>query len=371
MATSFGNIDVTLRPDAAPKTVANFLGYVDRGAYDESIFHQLAPGVFLEGGGFFVKGDDLEPIPAGPTVPNEFQLSNVRGTIAMEKPAGNPNGAIDQFFFNLTDNSKTLDTSLGGFTVFGQVTDAASLAVMDQLAAQQVVNRGFPQLPVVGYSGTGPVLHQNFVTVNAIDTVLDPGTPDFSISAAPQQIELAGGGSGSATLTVTPMNGYTGTVKFACGPLPDFAACVFNPAELTFAAGSTAQMSTFTFVGASTSAVLATPAGSSGGSGFRAGPGSSIDSRSSTGIGLFFGFMAGLAGFSLLLMAACRSKLASRTALGMCGGLMLSAAGCGGSAKPTPPGTYNLTVRLSDGTVSHPSVFTVKIDSQPNAGNGG
>ncbi|HEY2029771.1 MAG TPA: peptidylprolyl isomerase [Myxococcales bacterium] len=400
--TNLGNIDVTLRPDAAPKTVANFLDYVNRGAYDQSIFHRLVPGFVLQGGGYFTAGDNLDTIVAGSAIVNEFQLSNTRGTVAMAKLGTDPNSAVDQFFFNLADNSKTLDAQNGGFTVFAQVTDDASLAVMDQIAGQQVVNvdgNVFAQLPVVGYAGSGPVLHQNFVTVNAVDTIVDAGLPDFTISVSPQEIVFPAGARGNATITVTPANGYTGTVTLACGPRPDFASCLFSPQQLTFVAGSTALTSTLTFVGTTAGAVLGptTASGSATGSGFGSRSGAASFAAGTAGAGpsaARFGagtagagpsaasFAAGagsvawaavgLAGIWLLGAAVRRSKRPVRTALGLCGGLLLGAAGCGGGgASATPSGTYNLALRLSDGTLSHGFAISVQIEDQPTSGNGG
>jgi len=379
--TNLGNIDVTLRPDAAPKTVANFLDYVNRGAYDQSIFHRLVPGFVLQGGGYFTAGDNVLAIPPGSPVVNEFHLSNIRGTVAMAL-SGDPNSAVDQFFFNLADNSKTLDAQ--SFTVFGQVADDASLAVMDQIATQQVVNVDgavFGQLPVVGYAGSGPILHQNLVTVDAVDAIVDPGLPDFSISASPQQIVLTAGTRGTATITVTPLNGYQGTVTLSCGPRPDFASCLFSPQQLTFAAGSTALTSTLTFVGTTAGAVLAPTASSgsatgSAGSGFGSGSGAaSFGGTGASAASLASGVASAAAGFAgLLLVAAAvrRSKRPVRTALGLCGGVLLGAAGCGGgSHSATPAGTYNLALRLSDGTLSHGFAMSVKIEDQPNPGNGG
>lgn len=375
--TNLGNIDVTLRPDAAPKTVANFLDYVNRGAYDQSIFHRLVPGFVLQGGGYFTAGDNVLAIPTGSPVANEFHLSNIRGTVAMAL-SNDPNSAVDQFFFNLADNSKSLDAQ--SFTVFGQVADDASLAVMDRIATQKVVNVDgavFGQLPVVGYAGSGPILHQNLVTVDAVDAIVDPGLPDFSISASPQQIVLTAGARGTSTITVTPLNGYTGTVTLSCGPRPDFASCLFSPQQLTFAAGSTALTSTLTFVGTTAGAVPAPTAslGSANGSGFGSGPGaSSLGGTGASAASFASGVAWSAVGFAGLLLvgAVRRSKRPVRTALGLCGGVLLGAAGCGGgSHSATPAGTYNLALRLSDGTLSHGFALSVKIEDQPNPGNGG
>src|SRR5579863_7845321 len=75
-ATNLGNINVQLLPASAPKTVANFLAYVNAGAYNNSIIHRSVPGFIFQGGGFQVQNNSIVPIPANPPVVNEFGVSN-------------------------------------------------------------------------------------------------------------------------------------------------------------------------------------------------------------------------------------------------------------------------------------------------------
>ena len=84
--TTEGNIYVELRPDVAPKNVANFLYYVNNGTYAKSIMHRVVAGFINQGGGYKLNSDGqiIAPTTASPVV-NEFKLSNVRGTIAMAK----------------------------------------------------------------------------------------------------------------------------------------------------------------------------------------------------------------------------------------------------------------------------------------------
>jgi cyclophilin family peptidyl-prolyl cis-trans isomerase len=125
--TNQGPILIELFPEAAPGTVENFLDYVNNGDYEDSIFHRLVPNFVLQGGGFTSDAEDFtnvgqfDPIETDDPIQNEFELSNVRGTIAMAKLGGNPNSATSQWFVNLADNSNNLDNTNGGFTVFGQV----------------------------------------------------------------------------------------------------------------------------------------------------------------------------------------------------------------------------------------------------------
>src|SRR5690606_25761942 len=93
-----------------PKTVENFLAYVNAGAYTDSIIHRSVPGFVVQGGGFEFTGA-LPPvvITQKPAVINEPLFSNVRGTIAMAKVGNDPNSATNQWFINLDNNSGNLD----------------------------------------------------------------------------------------------------------------------------------------------------------------------------------------------------------------------------------------------------------------------
>lgn len=185
-ATNLGNIKVQLLPQSAPKTVANFLAYVNAGAYNSSIIHRSVPGFVWQGGGYQLQSGGIAQIPAFPAVVNEFGVSNTRGTIAMAKLGNNPNSATNEWFFNEADNSSNLDNQDGGFTVFGKVADAASLAVMDQISNVPVfdlydnlgiLTADFTAVPLTGgYSYANNPTPQNFVTVNSI-TILNAQSP--------------------------------------------------------------------------------------------------------------------------------------------------------------------------------------------------
>src|SRR5436305_10447283 len=120
MFTSLGELDVVLLPTDAPKTVENFLNYVNRGAYTSSLIHRSIPGFVIQGGGFMLSATpSIDPIPQDSPVPNEFKVSNTRGTIAMAL-SGSENSATNQWFFNETDNTASGDTNLDNahFTLF-------------------------------------------------------------------------------------------------------------------------------------------------------------------------------------------------------------------------------------------------------------
>ena len=168
--TNLGDIDVELYADVAPKTVENFFNYINKGAYANTIIHRSVANFVIQGGGYKLSSQSVDLVPSDAPVVNEFKVSNTRGTIAMAKLDGNPNSATNQWFFNLRDtNAENLDFQNGGFTVFGKITDAAGLAVMDRIAAVPKYNSPYSDsLPLVGYSPNTVVQPSHFVVIQAI-----------------------------------------------------------------------------------------------------------------------------------------------------------------------------------------------------------
>ncbi len=125
--TTAGKITLELYPEAAPKTVENFLAYVKGKQYDGTQFHRVIDGFMIQGGGFTA---DFSPKPTRPPIVNEAEMSskaglkNGPGTIAMARTS-DPNSATNQFFINVNDNSRlnfrSPDPSGIGYTVFGKV----------------------------------------------------------------------------------------------------------------------------------------------------------------------------------------------------------------------------------------------------------
>ena len=150
-----GTFNVELLANDAPKTVANFLNYVNRGAYTNSIFHRSVPGFVIQSGGFTSSGNLVTAISADGPVQNEFKVSNTRGTIAMAKTAAGPNTATNQWFINLASNSANLDNQNGGFTVFARVlgngmTVADSIAAVTAYDVSAQLGGDFTALPLIG-----------------------------------------------------------------------------------------------------------------------------------------------------------------------------------------------------------------------------
>lgn len=164
--TSLGSFDVQLFHDQTPITVQNFLSYANRGLYDMSFIHNSEESLFA-GGSWNVVNHVYTPIERDAMIQNEAQPGdpgNIRGTIAMNKLAGNVNSATNEWFFN-TANNRYLDTANGGYTAFGQITTTAGLAVMDKINALSTV-------PIVLASGMDPspvpVNNNNLVWVKRV-----------------------------------------------------------------------------------------------------------------------------------------------------------------------------------------------------------
>lgn len=117
------NFDFLLFRNLAPLTVANVLGYVDRGDYDDMFVHRVVRNFVIQGGGFRVT-DDIQFLSIGtaPEIINEFNVSNTKGTLSMAKTAVSPDSATSQWFVSVVDNGDNLDLQNGGFTVFGRLS---------------------------------------------------------------------------------------------------------------------------------------------------------------------------------------------------------------------------------------------------------
>lgn len=131
LETTLGTFVVELWPAEAPKTVANFLGYVDRDFYDGLVFHRVIPDFMIQTGGYDA---DLEYREPGAAIANESLGGprNLRATLAMARMR-DPDSAEAQFFVNLKDN-RHLDAAgdRPGYTVFGEVIEG--MDVVDRIS---------------------------------------------------------------------------------------------------------------------------------------------------------------------------------------------------------------------------------------------
>jgi peptidyl-prolyl cis-trans isomerase A (cyclophilin A)/peptidyl-prolyl cis-trans isomerase B (cyclophilin B) len=149
--TNMGKIVLELYSDKAPKTVENFLGYVDAGFYSDTIFHRVIRDFMIQGGGF--DQQNRQKSTRAPVV-NEADngLRNERGTIAMARTS-DPHSATAQFFINTVDNRSLDHTGKDargwGYAVFGRVTEG--MDVVDSIRATRTAQgalNGYPATDV-------------------------------------------------------------------------------------------------------------------------------------------------------------------------------------------------------------------------------
>ncbi|MBC3880180.1 peptidyl-prolyl cis-trans isomerase [Undibacterium sp. LX40W] len=147
LTTNLGTIKIDLNAEKAPKTVANFLSYVEAGHYAGTIFHRVIPGFMIQGGGFEV---GMKQKPTNAPVENEANngLKNVRYSLAMARTS-DPHSASAQFFINTTKND-FLDypgQDGWGYCVFGEVVEGKE--IVDKISASKTTRSGmFSDVPV-------------------------------------------------------------------------------------------------------------------------------------------------------------------------------------------------------------------------------
>ena len=124
-----GVITLELDADKAPKSTANFLAYVNKGHYNNTVFHRVIPGFMVQGGGF---EPGMNQKPTDKPIDNEANngLKNDTYTVAMARTS-DPHSATAQFFINVSNNgflNHTAPSAQGwGYAVFGKVVSGAEI----------------------------------------------------------------------------------------------------------------------------------------------------------------------------------------------------------------------------------------------------
>ena len=194
--TNRGTIELALFPDSAPATVDNFLGYVDSGFYDGTVFHRVIEGFMIQGGGFDAS---LARLETRAPVRNEADngLGNRRYTIAMARTNA-PHSATAQFFINVADNRNldhTAPTPRGwGYTVFGEVVDGRD--VVDAIA----------EVPTGATGPFGSDVPRDPVVIEAaarVGAAADAASP-AAVSSATEALGDAAADAGSAAERTLP-----------------------------------------------------------------------------------------------------------------------------------------------------------------------
>ena len=149
----YGTIALELDAEKAPKSVENFLAYIEHGHYDNTIFHRVIPGFMVQGGGF---QPNMEQKHSDAAIQNEANngLKNTKYTLAMARTQS-PHSATAQFFINTADNeflNHTAPSLQGwGYAVFGHVV--SGLEIVDDIEGVKTGRNGFhddvPNEPVI------------------------------------------------------------------------------------------------------------------------------------------------------------------------------------------------------------------------------
>jgi peptidyl-prolyl cis-trans isomerase A (cyclophilin A) len=144
--TSLGDFKLEFFPEDAPITVENFLGYVDEGFFDGTVFHRVIPEFMVQAGGF---DEEMHQKSTRDQIKNEADngLKNERGSLSMARTA-EVDSATSQFFINLKDN-EFLDHNPRdfGYAVFARV--AEGMDVVDEIAKVPTgSNGGHQDVPI-------------------------------------------------------------------------------------------------------------------------------------------------------------------------------------------------------------------------------
>ncbi|MFN3436299.1 MAG: peptidylprolyl isomerase [Acidovorax sp.] len=140
---NYGVITLELDAAKAPKSVENFLAYVNKGHYNNTVFHRVIPGFMVQGGGF---EPGMTQKTSDAPIENEANngLKNANYTVAMARTS-DPHSATAQFFINVADNgflNHTAPSAQGwGYAVFGKVVGGAD--VVDKIKAVPTGRKGF------------------------------------------------------------------------------------------------------------------------------------------------------------------------------------------------------------------------------------
>ena len=140
---NYGVITLELDAAKAPKSVENFVSYVKKGHYDNTVFHRVIPGFMVQGGGF---EPGMTQKPTGAEIENEANngLKNDNYTVAMARTSA-PHSATAQFFINVSNNgflNHTAPSAQGwGYAVFGKVVKGTE--VVDKIKAVKTGRKGF------------------------------------------------------------------------------------------------------------------------------------------------------------------------------------------------------------------------------------
>jgi len=238
---------MTLSDMTAPQTVANFLDYVDAGIYTNALFTRNDDNFVLQGGGAKISNDGqtISSTTVLPPVPNEFTgVSNLKYSVAMALSGGDPNSGTNQFFIN-TGHNAGLDSQ--NFTVFGQIEDTDSKAVVDIFnttptldisgTATAAANPSvlLDNLPLTNYSGTASTFptgatRNNYMVINGITITKNTERLSYTVESSKSFVTATVQGS---HLTLNYVPGETGTSTITITAKDKFGITTSQSFEVT------------------------------------------------------------------------------------------------------------------------------------------
>jgi len=259
----------------------------------------------------------------------------------------------------------------------GTFQESQAMQVSTSPADVQVADLNGDGLPDI-VTGTDVGTKGVTVLINQYSMASGGGTPDFALAANPTTLTASGSASTTTTISVTPANGFTGTVSFSCSGLPANTTCGFSPATVTPSGG--AASTTLTITTGVQSAMLHRPGGHRGEL-LMASAAGSHQKPQQRSWRMLFGF--GFGGMFLLIVLGAGAKARGvahtkhLTRYLLCG-LMLTMAlfwiecgsgnnssgtstGSTGSGNNTPSGTYMITVTATSGSLQHSTVVTLTV----------
>jgi cyclophilin family peptidyl-prolyl cis-trans isomerase len=154
LETSHGDIVIELNAEKAPKSVENFLAYVESDFYSGTVFHRVIRGFMIQGGGMT---EALTKKDVNPPIENESSngLPNAKYTIAMARTS-DPNSATSQFYINTADNdalNKAGSADGVGYAVFGKVIQGTEVDKIEAVQTTSVPNPEFPAMVMADVPG--------------------------------------------------------------------------------------------------------------------------------------------------------------------------------------------------------------------------
>jgi len=214
-STTSGTINVEMLRQAAPLHVANFLNYVNSGTYANTFIHRAAPfsgpnAAIVQGGGYRFVSSNVIPVTKNAPVVLEYNVPNSRGTLAAARTSV-LNSATSEWYFNVADNSTTLNQSNGGgYTVFGRII-GVGLNILDAIS---VLPRGSVTISSISLSdvpvrnlAVGFVASNLVVVTNITPVAIYPGQGSPSVLTFSAESSNPGAASVAivgSTLTLTP-----------------------------------------------------------------------------------------------------------------------------------------------------------------------